>query len=175
MKTYILLGVVLLTGCSDSYDVADTPVNQAPTITAVGDQSISANQASDNIQVMVSDDSTISQNLLVSIISADQNLIRDEDIQLGTFSGSLANLVITPVTGMIGTAVIAISFTDENNASATSNFNVTVVNQQLSANDFIRSVYANSGNSKPASLDAIVLIQDVDDENQFNDLIDAIR
>ncbi len=175
MKTYILLGVALLAGCSDSYDVADTQFNRAPTITAIADQSISANQASNNIQVMVSDDSTSGQNLQVSITSADQNLIRDEDLLLGTFSGSTANLVITPVTGNVGSTVITVSFVDGDNASATTTFSVTVVNQQLSENDFIRNVYANASNTEPTSLDAIDLIQDIDDVNQFNDLIDAAR
>jgi len=175
MKTYILLGVVLLAGCSDIYDDDDPIYNRGPVITAIDDQSISANQASDGIVLVVNDDSTSSQNLQASITSGDQNLIRDEDIQLGSFTGTSSSIVITPVTGNVGSTVITVRFTDESNARASTSFNVTVVNQQLSANDFIRSVYASASNTEPTSLDAIDLIQDVDDENQFNDLIDAAQ
>ena len=171
MKNIILMSVViLLSACSDSKRI-EPIVNAPPQISSVSDQQISANQSAAPITINASDDVTQSSNLQVIINSSNQSLIRDEDLILTGFNGAIAELTITPVTGQIGSTSISVSVTDFSGANATINFNVSVVNQRLSADMLIRNVFVNDKNAAPVSLDAIELIQDVNDENQYNDLI----
>ncbi len=166
---------MLLAACSDNdYNEIDPVVpNSAPVLVSVADQQISANESADPIVIDVSDDSMLPSDLQIVISSSDQSLIRDEDLILSDFSGSQAELIITPVMGQTGSVVISVSAIDSAGASAQISFNLDVVSQQLSADSIIRSIFANDKDSAPVSLDAIELIQDVDNENQYDDLIDS--
>ena len=173
MKNIILLSVViLLSACSDSKRI-EPIVNAPPQVSSVADQQISANQSAAPITINASDDVTQSSSLQVTISSSDQSLIRDEDLILSGFNGANAELTITPVTGQIGSTSISVTVTDFTGSNATISFNVSVVNQQLSADLLIRNIFGNDKNTVPVSLDAIELIQDVNDENQYNDLIES--
>jgi len=169
----LIIGASVLAGCSDSNQSIDFQ-NASPVVGAT-DKTISANQTSAPIVVAASDDSTPDGELVASVSSADQSLVRDQDLVLSGFSNTKANLTVTPVTGMTGSVVISLSVTDNDNATTTKNFTLTVVNQKVSADGLIRSVYANAANSEPASLEAIEVVQDVTDVNQYNDLIDSVQ
>jgi len=173
-KLYLIFFLTLLAGCSDNDNEEEIP-NASPIIANIDDQQISANQASDPIEIFASDDTTPASNLMVSLNSSDQSLIRDEDLVLTSFSNTRAELTITPISGSVGNVEITLNVTDADNATSNASFMVTVNNQQLGANSLIRTIFANDKNSEPASLEAIDLTQDIDDESQYDDLIGSGR
>jgi acyl-CoA hydrolase len=161
--------LMVLVGCSDYDD--DDDYNRAPTVGNIADQEISANQASGAITININDDNTATNNLGISLSSNNQNVLNDAGLDFTVSGSGQIDLTITPVTGQVGTSTVTVTVTDANALATSASFVVSVVNQQLSANDFIRSIFAVSMNADPVSIDAIDLLQDITDETAFDDLI----
>lgn len=164
-----LCTVFLLGGCSNSD--YDDPPNLAPEVSSISDQTISANIASDAISIRFYDDYTTLDQLQVTVVSSNQAIIADDGLSLTGVSNGFAQLVITPIVGLTGASDITVNATDEDGLSTMQTFAVTVVNQQIVASSLVRSTFAVDKNAAPVSFDAVDVVQDVEDENAFDDLI----
>src|SRR5205814_10023696 len=90
---------------SDLFQLTVNSVNDAPTITGIGNQTTTAGTAVGPINFTVGDVETPAGSLTVSGSSSNQTLMPDANIVLG---GSGANLTVTltPAAGQTGTATI---------------------------------------------------------------------
>ncbi|OQX17613.1 MAG: hypothetical protein BWK80_39440, partial [Desulfobacteraceae bacterium IS3] len=100
-------------------------VNQSPTITNIADQTVNADATTTPIAFTVGDRETSAANLTVTAASSDTALVPTANIKIGG-SGVSRTLTITPTPLKYGTCVITTTVTDANNASASTNFTLTV-------------------------------------------------
>ncbi len=119
---------------SRSFQVTVTPVNDAPSISSIPNQTIFVNTSTGPIAFTVGDVDTPASSLVVTAASSNQSLVRDSDIVLG---GSEANrtVTITPMAGQTGMASITITVTDTGSLSSSRSFTVTV-SELLFADNF---------------------------------------
>jgi|GEM_PF-3447295 len=86
------------------------PVNDLPTISAIDDQAINEDTATE-IPFEISDVETDADSLSISVTSSDPNLIADSGIQvLGT--GTSRSLALTPNANQFGSATIRVEISD---------------------------------------------------------------
>ena len=161
----IVLVGILVAGCSGGSNPA--PVDAAPTISAIADQSTMANVQSNAITFTVDDEQIAS--LTITAMSDNQDTVRDGDLLFGG-TGAARSLTVTPVADTLGDAVITITVTDTAGLSANSSFLLTIDPQQLSFRDFVRSAFAADPNSEPTLINAVQFDQDAGDDD-FADLI----
>jgi hypothetical protein len=109
---------------------ATTPVNTAPTLSSISDQTLQYNTASSPIALIVSDSDTPLSSLTLSGSAANPALVPTANI---VFSGtdSSRTAVITPATNVSGTTAVTLTVSD-GLASNSQSFNVTVLNQSQS-------------------------------------------
>jgi len=98
--------------------------NAKPVISEIAPQSTKQNTQSSPINFSVSDQETPASDLVVSVSSANQSLVSDEDIVLGG-SGGNRNITINPATDANGVVSITISISDgENSVSKSFMFSI---------------------------------------------------
>ncbi len=112
---------------TDQFDVTVTAQNDAPTISAISDQTIAEDGALSPVAFTIGDTETAASSLTVTATSDDQPLVPDANITLG---GSDANrtIEITPASDANGTATLTVTVDDggaSNNTTSTS-FTLTV-------------------------------------------------
>jgi hypothetical protein len=100
------------------------PVSGTPTIEQIGDQSITANQSTSVIPVIVGDSDTNPALLTLSGTSSNSGLIPNGNIVFGG-SGTNRSVVITPVANVSGSAQITLTVSDGTYTAAES-FTITV-------------------------------------------------
>ena len=100
------------------------PINTAPTITTVANQTIAANTTTAALPFSVNDRETAATSLTVSAVSANQTLVPNANI---TLSGTGTNRTVTvrPAANQSGSAVITLTVSDAA-LTASSSFTVTV-------------------------------------------------
>ena len=111
MKLSMQITVVLsliVAGCGGSGS-SRPPANTAPTISAIADQSTSANVASAAITFTVTDDDIAS--LSFSVSSDNQQVVADAGLDLA-ISGGNGSITVTPVVDNLGDAFITIIVND---------------------------------------------------------------
>lgn len=160
----VILGL-LVAGCDGGSGPAPAPTQLAPTISAIADQSISANAPSNAFGFSVADEQV--SNLTITASSDNQSIVPDSALQLGGTGGS-RTLVVTPVIDTVDDAFITIVVTDVQGLSASTSFLLTVEPEQRSLSTFVRTAFAASANDGPTLINAIQFDQDVDDD--FADL-----
>lgn len=165
-KMVVLIGL-LVAGCSGGSGSTPSPINAAPTISAIADQSTIANVQSNPIAFSVTDEQTGSLSIIAT--SDNQDVLLDENLVL---SGSDASrsLTVTPVSDTLGDAMITIVVTDASGLSASSSFVLTIDPQQLSFSDFVRSSFSAVPEAEPSLINAVQFIQDAGDDD-FADLL----
>ncbi|WP_226742892.1 HYR domain-containing protein [Polaribacter gangjinensis] len=94
-----------------------------PTITAITNIVACADQSISNVSFTISDDITTADNLVITAVSNNQNIVTNNSINI-TGTGGTKNISFTPVTGSSGTVTITISVTDELNQTSTTTFEV---------------------------------------------------
>ncbi len=152
---------LLLAGCGGS-DPTPAPVNRAPSISAIADRATTANSTSAAIAFAVADEQTSS--LSITAGSDDQTVIPDSGIvQFG--ASASRSLTVTPAIDTLGDAMITVIVTDQAGLSASSSFLVTVVPQQESIRQFIRTTFAGGEADDPQPINAVVFDQDADDDD----------
>ena len=157
---------LLVTGCGGSGS-SPAPVNTAPTISAVADQNTTANEQSAAIAFTVTDEQT--SNLSISVSSDRQQVVSDSELVLGG-SGTMRSVTITPVIDTLGDAFITIIVTDQAGLSASTSFLLTIVPQQVSMQQFVRTTFADAEDRDPALINAIAFDQDAGGDD-FADLL----
>ncbi len=160
----IALLSLLVAGCGGSGS-APAPVITAPTISAIADQSTSANVSSSAIAFTV----TSASGLSFSVSSDNQQVVPDAGIDL-TINGASGSITVTPVIDTLGDAFITILATDQAGLSASTSFLLTIFPQPLSFQQFVRAEFAKSQDSEPALVNAVAFDQDADNDD-FADLL----
>jgi hypothetical protein len=113
-----------ITNVSTSFTLTVQPGNTPPTISAILDQTVTANQPTTAIPFTIGDAETAATKLTVSASSSATTLVPNANIVLGG-SGTSRTVKVTPAASQTGTAQITVSVSDGTN-SASSSFNVTI-------------------------------------------------
>ena len=163
-----LIGL-LVAGCGGGSDFspAPAPVNTAPTISAIADQNTTANEQSAAIAFTVTDEQT--SNLSISVSSDNQQVVSDSGLVLGG-NGTTRSLTITPVIDTLGDAFITIIVSDQAGLLASTSFLLTIIPQQKSIQQFVRTEFAQVEDGEPALINAVAFEQDADNDD-FADLL----
>jgi len=151
MTVSLAVASVLLAACGGDSADNRAPVNQAPSITAIGDQNTVANTTSQPIAFVVTDEQA--GNLQISATSDRQLLVPDGSLSLNG-GGTERTLSVSPVADMTGDAFITIVVTDQGGLSASTSFLLIV----------------GSEDDEPAFINAVEFAQDADDDD-FADLL----
>ncbi len=127
-------GTVTVTlSVSDGTDTSSTqftltitapPVNNPPTISSIGSQTVTAGTTLGPLSFSVSDPETAAGNLSVLAQSSNQNLVSNSSISVGG-SGGNRNITLTASSGVTGATVITVRVSDGVNTTTTQ-FGVTV-------------------------------------------------
>src|SRR6266705_2546284 len=96
---------------STSFQLTVNSVNDAPTITGIGNQTTTTGTAVGPINFTVGDVETPAGSLTVSGSSSNQTLMPDANIVLGG-SGANRTVTLTPAAGQTGTATITLTVSD---------------------------------------------------------------
>jgi len=155
-----------LAACGGSGDDPQ-PVNQAPTISAIADQSITANGTSQPIAFSISDEAAA--EVTVTVSSDRQDVVADDGIALSG-SGSARSLTITPRIDEAGDAFVTIVATDRQGLSAGTSFLLTVSPEQKSMQQFARDTFAEDADDEPALINAVEFAEDAENDD-FADLL----
>lgn len=170
MLRAMILGslALLLLGCDGGRNRSPAmSINAAPTITAIADQSVSANSASASITFTVADDTTPAGDLQVSATSEDSDLVADTGLALSG-SGADRSLVVAPVAERIGTTTITVEVRDAAGAVAQTSFGLAVTPIVTSFDQFVREVFTDDANGMPRQINVLDFNQDADN---FDDLV----
>lgn len=109
---------------STSFVLTVTGQNNAPSISPVGNITITAGQSSELMSFTIGDGETPVDALSVTANSSNPSLVPEGGIQLGG-SGAARSVRIFPATGMTGTAAVTLTVSD-GGANASTSFVVTV-------------------------------------------------
>ena len=108
----------------ESFVVTVTAVNDAPTITAINNQTVNEDTATSSLSFTVSDTETAANSLTVTSSSSNTILVPSENVVLSG-SGADRSVVVTPVANESGSATITVTVSDGVLTASTS-FVVTV-------------------------------------------------
>lgn len=117
---------------SSSFTVTVTSVNDAPTISALADQTIQQGSATTALTFTVGDPETAAASLTVSGVSSDTALVPNANIVFGG-SGANRTVTVTPATTGTGTATITVTVSD--GTTGTPESFLLTVNAPTLAND----------------------------------------
>lgn len=110
---------------TQTFTINLSPLNDAPTITAIGAATINEDQSTGLINFTVGDvDNTVGL-LTVTATSSDPTVIPDASIIISGTSDANRNLNITPLANQFGSSVITVTVSD-GTASVSTTFNLTV-------------------------------------------------
>lgn len=109
---------------SDTFTVSAAPVNNAPTITPIADQTVDANTPTPALAFDVGDAETPTAQLAVTAASDNPTLIPNASIVLGGAEAS-RSVTVTPAAGQTGSAFVTLTVSD-GVATAVAVFKVTV-------------------------------------------------
>lgn len=98
--------------------------NTAPTISTVGNQTLTVNQASAALPITVSDGQTSAASLTLAAVSSNPTLVPNANVAFGG-SGANRTVTVTPASNQSGTAKITLTVSD-GTLTSSSSFNVTV-------------------------------------------------
>lgn len=168
-STHIAMAVagLLLAGCGGGSGSDPAPVNAAPTVTSIGDQTTKANGASQPITFSVTDEDVSS--LEIALSSDNPSVIPDAGLEVSG-NGEQRTLVVTPMIDTLGDAFVTVVVTDEAGLSAGSSFLIAVTPEQESMLDFTRMNFDKPADDDPALVNAILFGQDAESDD-FADLL----
>ena len=155
---------LLVAGCGGSGS-SPAPVNTAPTISAIADQSTSANVSTSAIAFTVTGGTSLS----FSTSSDNQQVVPDSGLDLVS-NGASGSITVTPVIDTVGDAFITIIVTDQAGLSASTSFLLAIVAEQASIQQFVRTEFARAENGEPALINAVAFDQDAANDD-FADLL----
>jgi len=133
---------------SRTFNVTVNPVNDAPTLSNIADQTISQGQATAALALTVGDVETSAGSLTLSASSSSQTLVPNANIVFGG-SGANRTVRVTPVSTQTGTATITVTVRDANGGSASDSFvlRVNAVNQPPTLNTIAgQTINEDAGN-----------------------------
>jgi hypothetical protein len=148
------------------------PVNQAPTIAAVADQSVDQDTVVGPISIAVGDQETAAAMLTVTAgVNSGDVFPADGVVVSGT--GATRTLTLTPFEAATGVATIALIVQDAEGASTTSSFKVTVNAKPASVKTVALSTFAKGETDDATVVNGLTFTQDADDPATFEALLPA--
>ena len=143
-----------------SFNVVVAAVNDAPTITAVADQSINEDNPTGAIDFTVGDVDNVAGDLTVTGTSSNTTLVPNANVVIGG-SGANRTVTVSPAANQNGTATITLTVSD-GALTVTETFNITVaaVNDSPTIDAIANQTVFE--NSTPT---VTVAVQDVDGDN----------
>lgn len=169
MYKHLLLGLVTaaaLTGCGGGSDNPKPAQNLAPVLSAIADQSIIANQVEQTVAVSVADEDPATVTL---DISADEKMLLPDADQKTRGQGSGLLAVLTPTPDESGQATVTVTATDAQGLTDSTRFMLTVVPEQKSMQEFVRTTIELAPDAEPELVNAVEFLQDAE-EDDFSDL-----
>ncbi|MES2661054.1 MAG: leucine-rich repeat protein [Verrucomicrobiota bacterium] len=131
---------------TDTFTVTVNPVNDAPTISAVSNQSIGINSSTGTIAFTVGDVETAASSLTLSGGSSNTLLTPVSGIVFGG-SGASRTVIVTPLAGLLGNSTITLSVSD-GNLTTHRTFTLTVGGSALENWRFVNfGTTSNSGDA----------------------------
>ncbi len=161
---FVTLLSLMVAACGGSGS-SPAPVSAAPTISAIMDQSTSANATSSAFAFTV----TSTTGLSYSANSDNQQVVPDAGLNLVT-NGASGSITVTPVVDTLGDAFITIIVTDLAGLSSSTSFLLTIVPEQASMQQFVRTEFAQAEDGEPALINAVAFDQDAENDD-FADLL----
>jgi len=161
---FIALLSFAVVGCNSSGSTPP-PVDMVPTISAIADQSSSANVSSAAIAFSV----TGSSALTIAATSDNQAVVPDTGLDV-VANGASSSIMVTPIVDLLGDAFITIVVTDQAGMSASATFLLSIVAQQVSVQQFVRAEFMQPEDGNPVPINAIAFDQDADNDD-FADLL----
>lgn len=158
---------MLVAACGDGSGPNQRNVNTAPTISAIGAQTITANGASPAIGFIVSDEQP--DSLVFTVMSDNPTVIAEEGLELAG-GGTDRTITVTPTIDTVGDAFITIVATDPNGLAADTSFLVTVAPEQKSMQQITRQWFDATPGGEPELVNAVEFTQDADSDD-FADLL----
>jgi Bacterial Ig domain len=176
IKTELLLAatalVVAACGGGGGYgDGPGMPANTAPTVSAIGDQSIVQDTSVSGLAVAIGDAESDAGALRVTATSSDTSLLPESNVVLGG-SGANRTLTLTPAESAAGSATVAVTVTDPQGQSTTRNFRLTVNAVLVSFTGWTTDTFAVAENEASRAMLGFTLNNDADDnEAAFSALL----
>jgi hypothetical protein len=187
-KIAIVLGsAVLAAGCGGGGSSGPTPppvpTNAAPTISAIGKQTIDEGGATDVLGFTIGDAETSADALSVAVTSSNGGIVQSDGIEL-TGTGSERSLTIFPAAEQSGTTTITVAVRDGGGAVSRSDFELTVApllsaqfSEWVRATALPRELAANPVGESLEDGQLLPQVEDInrirveDDRASFDDLI----
>ncbi len=132
--------------------------NEAPTISALADQSVEANRSIGPLDVSIADEDV--DNLQITVSADNPGLLPVDSILLAG-SGARRSLTLTPVADTLGESRITVTVTDTLGLSATRTFRLLVTPQQRSLAAFFSEVFLLAADAEPVPVNALELTPDL--------------
>lgn len=151
-------------------------LNLPPTVTTVNDFDSCFNQTTQAVTITVADDTTPVADIVVTATSSNTSLVPNNQISISA-SGATRSVTLTPVSGQFGSTTITLTIADQEGATVTETFNVTIddtvnptvvtqnITVQLDANGqaTITPAQIDNGSTDNCDIDTITL-----DTTSFN-------
>jgi hypothetical protein len=165
---------LMAAGCSRNDDreapTPPPPVNAAPTISTVADQSVNQDTIVGPLTFTISDAETAADALTV-VVSASATQVIPADGLVLAGSGGTRTLTVTPFEAATGSTSISVLVRDTQGLSATSTFRVTFNARTASIRETTLTTFAKSERDAPTTVGGITFTQDADDPATFAALI----
>ncbi len=162
----LVMAVLVVAACGSSGPDGQQQ-NQPPTISAISDMGVTANQTSTAIGFTVSDE--LPDQLAVAVISDNPDVVPEDGLMLGG-TGTARQLTVTPVIDRIGDAYVTVTVSDAAGLTSGSTFLLTVDPEEKSMQQFTRSAFAVDADGQPVLVNAVSFDQDAESDD-FADLL----
>ncbi|MCA9196079.1 MAG: tandem-95 repeat protein, partial [Planctomycetales bacterium] len=138
------------TTASETFKVTVTPVEDAPTISALSNRTIDEDTVLGPIAVTIGDAETPADQLVLTVSSSNQDVAPSSGITIGG-TGAERTLTIVPASNESGSSNITLTVEDQNGQTATRTFtlNVTAVNDRPSITGVANQVLTEDTPSNP--------------------------
>lgn len=169
-----VVALCLLVACSDDDDNNNGNARQdtvAPVIEALADLSLDADTSSDAIAINAQDNSTDDQDLVVTAVADDENIIAGDGLLLSLTNGT-RTLVITPQSDTIGETTVTISVSDAAGNLAMEDFKVTINPRELAAENLVDEIVQLDADADPVFINQVSITDEVDPDIGFDALVD---
>ena len=176
-KTYPLAllaaATLVAAGCSNNDNddrPTPAPVNVAPVVSTIADQSVDQDTVVGPLSFTVSDAETAADALTVVVSTNAANVIPADGIVV-TGMGATRMLTVTPFEARTGATTIAVLVRDSQGLTSTSTFRVTFNARNASFRDATFATFAKSVGDPATPVRGVTFAQDADDPGTFASLV----
>jgi hypothetical protein len=144
--------------------------NTAPTISAVANQALKQDAMSDVIAFEIADVQSDAAALTLSVESSNPDLISVDAVRVAGEAGT-RSMLLTPSTGMTGTATVTLVATDPQGLSSRQPFDVNVTSEERSFREMVGTAYAQDSDTEGESIVGYTWVDNAEeDESAFDTL-----